>query len=195
MKLLFSRFGINRALGSAILSIALLCGFFALAASLTQPTAKLSSTSLAVPACPANTIFSASFTGGQEASAEAQQQWEDFRQSLTPAGYDTVSISGTFDTVGRTLTDATVVPQIAAALKSGTSASFNAGGYTWNVGTCGAGIEFNASNIGNTICGCLDSRVYTIRPKIGTGNPNWGGVNTNTCSGPSQTITVIFSGP
>src|SRR6266446_2601149 len=148
------------------------------------------------PQCAASAIFSASFTGGQEASPEAQQQWEDFRQSLTPAGYDTVTISGTFDTVGRTLTDATVVPQIAAALKSGTSASFNTGGFTWNVGTCGTGIEFNASNIGNVICACLSpSQAYTVRPEIGASNPNWGGVNTNTCSGPSQTITVIFSGP
>jgi len=92
MKTLSSWFRINRALGPAILSIAMLCAFLALAASLTQPAAKLSSTSLAtavaVPACPANTIFSASFTGGQEASPEAQQQWEDFRQSLTPAGYE-----------------------------------------------------------------------------------------------------------
>ena len=86
--------------GQDLIEYALLSAFIALAASLTQPAAKLSSTSLAVavavPACPANTIFSASFTGGQEASPEAKQQWEDFRQSLTPAGYDTVTISGTF---------------------------------------------------------------------------------------------------
>src|SRR5205814_6686292 len=198
MKMLSSWFRVNRALAPAILSIALLSAFIALAMSTTSPTSQSTSTAPAVatPAYPANTIFSASFTGGQEASPEAQQQWEDFRQSLTPAGYDTVTISGTFDTVGRTLTDATVVPQIAAALQSGTLASFNTGGYTWNVGTCGVGIEFNASNIGNVICGCTSSsQAYTVRPEIGTGNPNWGGVNTNTCSGPSQTITVIFSGP
>src|SRR5207248_8356964 len=178
MKTLSAWFRINRALGSAILSITLLSAFIALATSTKYTPAKL--TSINTPACPANTIFSASFTGGQEASPEAQQQWENFRQSLTPAGYDTVTISGTFDTVGRTLTDATVVPQIAAALKSGTSASFNTGGYTWNVGSCGVGIEFNASNIGNVICGCTSSsQAYTVRPEIGTGNPNWGGVNTN----------------
>src|SRR6266404_3948436 len=198
MKMLSSWFQVHRVLGPAILSFAMLCAFIALAMSTTSPTSQSTSTApaVAVPACPANTIFSASFTGGQEASPEAKQQWEDFRQSLTPAGYDTVTINGTFDTVGRTLTDATVVPQIAAALKSGTSVSLNAGGHTWNVGTCGSGIEFNASDIGNVICGCTSpSQAYTVRPEIGASNPNWGGVNTNTCSGPSQTITVIFSGP
>ncbi|PYK40035.1 MAG: hypothetical protein DME49_01985, partial [Verrucomicrobia bacterium] len=186
----------SRAAGVIILSGLLIFGaLFAARVPVPQRAQTTTATTIAVPACPANTIFSASFTGAQEASPEAKQQWEDFRQSLTPAGYDTVTIRGTFDTVGRTLTDATVVPQIATALKSGTSASFNTGGYTWNVGTCGSGIEFNASNIGNVICACLGSQAYTVRPEIGTGNPNWGGVNTNTCSGPSQTITVIFSGP
>ena len=70
--------------------------------------------------CPANTIFSASFTQSQPASPAVVQQWKDFIQSLTPAGYDTVTINGTFDSVGRTLNDATVVPQIAAAMQNGT---------------------------------------------------------------------------
>ena len=30
-----------------------------------------------------------------------------------------------------------------------------------------------------------------VRPCIGAGNPNWGGMNTATCNGPTQTLEVI----
>ena len=61
-------------------------------------------------------------------------------------------------------------------------------GRTWNVGSCGSGIELNAQ--GNISCQCTNPG-YVVRPCIGAYNPNWGGVNTNTCSGPTQTIEVI----
>jgi hypothetical protein len=59
-------------------------------------------------------------------------------------------------------------------------------GRTWTVGTCGSGIELSA----NTNCQCVTPG-YTARPCIGQGNDNWGGVNTATCSAPSQTIEVV----
>src|SRR5437016_8445871 len=113
MKLLSSWFRLNRTLGAAILSTALFCTLIAFGTSPKRASAKSDAstslaTAVAVPACPANTIFSASFTGGQAASPQVVQQWKDFIQSLTPAGYNTVTISGTFDSAGRTLTDATV---------------------------------------------------------------------------------------
>src|SRR5438132_9688169 len=198
MKMLSSWFQVHRVLGPAILSIAMLSAFIALAMSTTSPTSQSTSTAPAVatPACPANTIFSASFTGGQAASPQVVQQWKDFIQSLTPAGYNTVTISGTFDSAGRTLTDATVVPQIAAAMQNGTPGSWTAGGFTWNVGiSCGpsGAVELNANAAGDTsTCICSGSPAYVVRPDIGSNNPNWGGVNTVACSGPSQTMKVIF---
>ena len=201
MKTLSAWFRINRALGPAILSIALIGGLLAFASSARHATTKLNSAATAVsaaPACTASTIFSASFTGGQDASTEVQQQWRDFIQNLTPSGYDTVTISGSNDTVGRTLTDATIVPQIAAAMQHGTGGSWNAGGFTWNVGIgCqhGNDVELNANDAGDaTTCNCQNPG-YVVRPDISPGNSNWGGVNTATCGTPSQTITVTFSGP
>jgi hypothetical protein len=87
---------------------------------------------LATPsALPAVTaVYSESFTGGQEASAQAGQDWVNFKAGLLPGDYDTVTINGTFDSTGITLTDATIVPEIAAALKNGTSRSWSAGGHT-----------------------------------------------------------------
>jgi len=137
------------------------------------------------------TTYSGSFTQSQPASAQAAQDWSNFRASLDPSAYDTVTISGTFDTTGRTLTDAAIVPQIADALQNGTSFSAVADGFTWNVGGCGN--ELNAST-GEVSCSCLGGAdSYVIRPNIG--NENWGGVNSDTCNGPSQTITVTFCGP
>ena len=145
----------------------------------------------------ASAVYSESFTVGQIASAQASQNWVNFRNSLTPSAYDRVTISGTFDAVGRTLTDATIVPQIAAALKNATPGSFTAGGFTWNVGIgCGGSAfespptELNANSAGDTLtCRCPDPG-YIVRPNIG--NSNWGGANTDTCNGPSQTLTVTF---
>jgi hypothetical protein len=144
--------------------------------------------------------YSDSFTQGVDASSTAEQGWVNFRSSLTPKVYDTVTISGTFDPIGRTLHDATIVPQIAAALKNGSSGSWTAGGFTWNVGTCGGSsfespaTEINANDAGDpSVCSCPDPG-YVVRPNIGVENSNWGGANTATCGGPSQTLTVTFSG-
>lgn len=140
-------------------------------------------------------VYIGDFVGGQPASAQAQQQWDDFRSSLAPASYDTVTISGTFDAVGRTLHDAVIVPLIAQALKNGSDASYSAGGGTWNVGTCGSGIELNANDIGDTdVCSCAEVG-YVVRPAIGNNNVNWGGANTAICVGPTQRLIVVFTGP
>src|SRR5437764_4247741 len=205
MKLLFSQFGVSRTLGSAILSIALLSAFLALAMSPRVTNTNLGSTGRAVatPACTAKAIFSASFTGGQDASPAVVQQWEAFIDSLVPADYDTVTISGSNDTTGRTLTDATIVPQIATAMKNHTGGTWAAGGFVWSVGIgCSQAdadpdaVELNANSIadGAHVCACPNPG-YVVRPDIGPNNSSWGGVNTATCGGPSQTITVSFSGP
>jgi hypothetical protein len=200
MKMLSSWFRVNRALGPAILSIIGLVAFLALAISPKPPTNITVSTQAAV-ACTARANYTGSFTGGQSPSPQAQQDWINFRQSLVPADYNTVTISGTFDTNGRTLTDATIVPQIATAMKTQTAGSWVAGSITWTVGincsdcTHNGQVELTASTNGTRDCNCgpLGGADYTVRPEIC--NPNWGGVNTLTCNGPTQTMTVTFSGP
>jgi hypothetical protein len=139
-------------------------------------------------------MYIGDFVSGQAASAQAQDDWDSFRSSLEPNSYDTVTISGTFDTAGRTLHDAVNVPKIAQALKDGAEFSFNDGTYTWRVGGCGGDIEFAAGN--TTICDCGNSN-YSVRPKIISAN--WGGVNTDTCFSDgnelSQRMIVVFTGP
>src|SRR5260370_20857145 len=116
MKLLLDRARQAGASSSRIAGVIILVGFAILSAlfGARPPALKNASVQVAKPtiaisvaSCTASTIFSASFTHGQNPSPEVAQQWLDFIQSLTPAGYDTVTISGTNDSVGRTLTDAT----------------------------------------------------------------------------------------
>ena len=98
-----------------------------------------------------------------------------------------MTISGTYDTIGVTLTDPTIISDIALALI--TSSYYGpvfSNGRSWMVGMCGGGSELSA---GGSICSCTVGD-YLLRPCIG--NLNWGGANTDTCSGPSQTLNVIF---
>jgi hypothetical protein len=145
----------------------------------------------------ANGVFVGDFVQGQTPSAQASQDWVNFRQTLVPASYNTVKISGTFDPAGRVLHDALIVPQIATALKNGTAGSWTAGGFTWKVNSCGGnGFEspafaIMADDIGGVgVCGCPNP-AWLVRPNIG--NSNWGGANTDTCSPPSQRLAVVFS--
>jgi len=78
--------------------------------------------------------------------------------------------------------------QIATALKNGTALTVTCpGGVTWYVDTCGPGVELT---VGGPTCSCTGPAAHTVRPCMGTAD--WGGVNTNSCNAPSQTVTVIF---
>jgi hypothetical protein len=56
----------------------------------------------------------------------------------------------------------------------------------WNVGDCGTPFEINSRTVSGD-CNC--DTAYTVRPCIG--NNNWGGINTATCGGPTQSMEVI----
>jgi hypothetical protein len=130
-------------------------------------------------------IFSEFFQGGVSETAAECTNWETFRANLQPTKYTCVQLVGS-GAKGRTTCDAPNVQLIATALRDGTTTSVVSGSDTWNVGTCGAGIEINA-NAGICACGAT---APVLRPCIG--NTNWGGVGTATCGGPSQSIQLIF---
>jgi hypothetical protein len=119
---------------------------------------------------------------------------------LTPdKPYRSVTLSGTFDPTGITITDAAAAQQLAFLLHTRTTGTVTSDGHTWYVSTgCGSGcpeaspsVELRVDVPGS--CICSSSPAYTVRPDIG--NPNWRGVNTVTCNNwphPSQTMTVEF---
>ncbi|CAF4574168.1 unnamed protein product [Rotaria magnacalcarata] len=96
-------------------------------------------------------------------------------------------MNGTYDSVGVTITNATVIAAIAVALRTAVAyGPVTTNGRSWAVGACGGGSELSAAG---SICACPNPQ-YIVRPCIG--NSNFGGVNTNTCGGPTQIMTVIF---
>jgi hypothetical protein len=100
--------------------------------------------------------------------------------------YQSITVSGTFDPVGVTCTDPGAASDICHVLHDDITfpVSIVCDGHTWNVGLCGVGVELTVDTLP---CACNTGRV--VRPCIG--NPNWGGVNTETCGAPSQSITVV----
>jgi hypothetical protein len=101
--------------------------------------------------------------------------------------YTSLTMLGTNDPTGITLTNPTYVAAIALALRTTTAyGPVSSNGYSWEVGSCG-GSPYELTATGG-ICGC--SIGYTVRPCIG--NSNWGGINGATCGASTQTMTVIF---
>jgi hypothetical protein len=139
----------------------------------------------AKPVVVSGTTFSRTFT--QSAVSTACTDWVTFCQGLTGT-YTSIKLSGSFDATGRTTTNSTIVNGVITALRNGTdySAYDSATTYTWAVGTCGQARTLSATG---AVCSCGIGFVF--RPCIG--NANWGGVNTETCNGPTQTMTVTVS--
>ena len=129
-------------------------------------------------------IFSESFTEGVIGTPQCLS-WDAYRAALI-GDYTSVTIKGSSDPTGVTCTGP-AAQQICQALKDGTPSLVFCGGRTWRIGTCG-GIELSAEG---SICQC-DSPGYVVRPCHP--GANWGGVNTSTCSPPTQTIDVICGG-
>jgi slime mold repeat-containing protein len=129
------------------------------------------------------TVFSDDFVQFQNAPAQCSH-WNDFLiNQLTSGAYGSVSMSGTFDLTGVMCSDPAAATRICGALHSGAFASVACNGHTWNVGSCG-GTELN---VDASICACSFNS-HTVRPCT---NENWGGINTSTCDGPSQNMTVV----
>lgn len=130
-------------------------------------------------------VYSQNFTSGVTPITQCTA-WTNFVAQLTGSSYTLLTMNGTFDPVGITVTDPTVIANITLALRTSTAyGPVTSNGRSWEVGTCG-GPELSASG---SICQC-PSLSYVVRPCIS--NSNYGGINSTTCSGPTQTMTVIF---
>ena len=126
--------------------------------------------------------FSEEFTQGQDGEAHCGT-WREYRASLT-GSYSSVTLSGSNDPEGVTCNGRTA-HAICQALHTGEAGNWDCDGNTWRIGNCGSGVEITTTS---SICGCPTG--YTVRPCINANNPNWGGIGTATCSGPTQVLNV-----
>jgi hypothetical protein len=131
-------------------------------------------------------IYTQSFTSGSTSSSQCTA-WTTFISLLTTGSYTSMTMSGSNDPTGITLTNPTYILGIATALRTSSAyGPVSSNGYSWAVGICGSYYELTATG---TIYQCNTG--YTVRPCIG--NLNWGAINGYTCSASSQTMTVIFT--
>ncbi|HEX4418772.1 MAG TPA: hypothetical protein VH165_12765 [Kofleriaceae bacterium] len=141
--------------------------------------------------CVAETQFSEFFPAGPTTQALCNP-WLAFTSQLVAGSYNTITLSGSADPVGTTCAVPAMATQICQALHTGASLTVSCGGHNWSVGDCGLSTELN---VDISVCTCTTGTQAAIaRPCIdlanGDANPNWGGVRTDTCDAPSQTITV-----
>jgi hypothetical protein len=144
-------------------------------------------------------VYEEDFVQGEsyETGTPEGDRWNAFTAEIgvSAAGnaLTNVRLSGSNDPTGMSCTDPSVVNQLGAALSDhpNGAAVVDCDGNTWRVGVCGAGQEISVNTTG--ICGC-PLVGYTLRPTLQTNNPNWGGINTATCNGPTQTIKLEFNG-
>jgi hypothetical protein len=137
--------------------------------------------------------WSDSFVEGQAPSTPQCQNWTAFLDQLGGKRFASVTISGTFDEAGITISDPVAATQLAELLSSRTSGIVTSGEHYWRVGTCYQGacgsLSIMLSVDGNKAdCDCKDT--YAIKAHSQTSD--WGGINTPSCDAPSQTMNLVF---
>ena len=141
------------------------------------------------------TTYSEDFVGGtgygSTPGSTQYANWESFRSNAPTSGIQSLTVSGSNDTTGRTCSVAATAQSLMDALRTGGAVTASCDGNNWAVGTCGNSMEITVGS-SSTVCQCNTTN-YTVRPLIT--NSNWGGVGTNTCGGSSQTMTVSYSTP
>ena len=115
-------------------------------------------------------------------------EWTNFVSQLTVRPYTSMTLLSSNDPTGVTLTDPTIIGNIAAALRTSTTyGPVTSNGRSWVVGGCGGGHALSASG---TPCACPNP-ANIVRPCI-INNVNWGGIGGAVCSAVTQTIVVVF---
>ncbi|CAF4219404.1 unnamed protein product [Adineta steineri] len=136
---------------------------------------------------PSPIIYSQSFVASYISGASSQcTAWLTFQSQLVSRPYTSMTIKGTNNPTGITLTNSAYVLGLATALRTNTPyGPVFSDGYLWAVGLCGGFYELTTTG---SVCQCNTG--YTLRPCIGNGN--WGAINGHACGASSQTMTVIF---
>jgi hypothetical protein len=139
--------------------------------------------------------WSDTFQQGAGPTFDQCKKWTTFLDQLGEKKFTSVKFYGQNDPVGKTITDAAAVSELAALLYSRTPGVVTVGSDSWVVSSCGASscntqsvaLSFNGNKLN---CECSDT--YSVRPHGSAGR--WGGLNTvNSCDAPDQTINLEFN--
>jgi hypothetical protein len=134
------------------------------------------------------------FQQGIAPSREQCQKWGTFLKDLGGKQFASVTMTGEYDTKGRTITDPAAATKLAALIHLKEEGVVVSDGYTWRVthcdfSVCDDGRSISVSVNGAETCACADT--YTLRPQ--SKNADWGGINTGTsCNAKSQYMKLEF---
>ena len=135
-------------------------------------------------------IYSSLFTSGVSSTAQQCNEWESLRDGLTDT-YSSVMFFGTQNSTGYTCAEPAAVAQIVEGLRTRTDFILDCDGNNWQLCTRTLEDEFWVN--GTTLCNTTNcSGGGTMLRPCRTAAGQWGGVDTNFCDGPTQTITVEF---
>jgi cysteine-rich repeat protein len=138
--------------------------------------------------CISNGVFyKGSFTQNQTNSQQACNDWNTFRNQIKNLNFGKVRIYGSQDMVGVECNGG-AADQLCDALANAQTLQVMCDGRTWRVGECGVQPGSWEISANGSTCQCTNPG-HIARPCIG--NANWGGVNTATCGGATQTIEVV----
>ena len=134
------------------------------------------------------------FTQGVAPTREQCQKWGTFLKDLGGKQFASVTMTGEYDTKGRTITDPAAATKLAELLHLKAEGIVESDGHIWRVTHC----DFSACEDGRSVslsvdgaaeCDCADT--YTLRPQ--SKNADWGGINTSTsCNAKSQYMKLEF---
>lgn len=139
--------------------------------------------------------WSDSFVQGGKPTEPQCQNWVAFLDQLKDKKFVSVTLTGTYDKVGKSITNPADANALAVLLSTRTPGTITSGGSTWRVRTdCGNAICGDAMvtlSVDGNASECLCTDLYALRPQ--TTGTNWGGVNTPSCNALSQEMKLEFS--
>lgn len=133
--------------------------------------------------------FSQLFSSNTTVLMAACTAWRTFRASLTGTGYSSITITGSASMRTVTCTEPAAVQQIANGLRTSTNFNVTCNGRRWTL--CASRYDGELWIDAPSVCSgnnCPTSATL-LRPCLG-GSSNYNGVESATCPGPTQTITI-----
>lgn len=140
-----------------------------------------------------------SFDHGAFPTASQCLKWNTFLDDLGDKSFASVTLTGSLDNVGKTIQDPALATELARLLSTRTNGTVQVGNEYWTVAAeCGTAVTgcgeyastaLSVTTDGPESCGC--GARYAVR--AGFAGADWGGVNSATCFGPKQTMSLVFN--
>lgn len=141
-------------------------------------------------------MWTDSFIKGDTPTVAQCMKWAEFLNQIAGKQFASVTLSGQYDQVGRTINDPAAATEIARLLSKRLPGVVVSGGHTWSVTNCQPSLCDSGPSMSLSVDGnqqeCLCTDTYAIRPQ--SRNEDWGGINSLTsCNARDQWFKLEFA--